>query len=83
MLPLAMAGSGLVVCTECPWRLRHEYPEHAGFVCRNHIERFDAAPAAVIISGWMKAHGFRDEALSWVPARWVVGTLSVVRSKLR
>jgi len=80
---MASRGIGLVVCTECPWRLRHEFPEPLGLVCRYHIARFDGAPAVDVISAWMGRYGFREDALSWVPTKWIVTILVQVRSKLR
>ncbi|HEX9709580.1 MAG TPA: hypothetical protein VGB42_06405 [Candidatus Thermoplasmatota archaeon] len=72
-----------VVCTECPWRLRHEYPQPMGLVCRYHIERFDGAPAADVIAGFLRSHGFREDALAWLPSKAVLRALQEIRSRMR
>ena len=82
-LPLAGAHSDRVVCTECPWRLRHEFPENGGWICRFHVERFDGMPAVDVIERFLLKHGFKAGTMEAWPTRMTLSILREVRKRLR
>ena len=81
-LPVVGGSLSNVVCTECPWRLRHEYPQPMGLICRTHIERYDGAPAPELLTLWLKRHGFREDCLDWFPSRRALAVLQAIRAKM-
>ena len=82
-LPMAGAHSGRVVCTECPWRLRHEFPENGGWICRFHVEKFDGMPAIDVLERFFLNHGFKVGTLDAWPTRVTISVLRIIRARLR